>query len=166
MAEKKEEKDWLRIILPRVLRAIFWGLIMGGEFLIPLALMPNLVGEFEKFIPTRGIELPLVVVVFVAFEVVIELLSGTILQYALGMVRAIVSMILLIILTNGGIMVLAIPPDLLPLEAGAILVTVDFRMILAALLIFLLLSIAKNLLQALDFLSEKAEEPTTLPELP
>ncbi|MFQ5710450.1 MAG: hypothetical protein ACE5GD_01585 [Candidatus Geothermarchaeales archaeon] len=166
MAEERNGKGWLHIILPRVLRAALWGFIMGGELLIPLALMPEFGGQLDRFIPTGRIGFSSIAIIFVAFEVVIQLLRGTILQYALSTARTIISMILLIIFTNGGVMTLTVPPDILPPQAGAVLITVDFRTILGALLTFSLLSIMKNLLQAVNFLSQRAEEPITLPELP
>lgn len=168
MAESEERtlKDCLRIILPRILRAAFWGLIMGGEILIPLVLLPEIAGQFERFIPAGSTGISFLAIIFVAFEVAIQLLRGTILQYALSMARGIISMILLVIFTNGGIMTLMVPPDMLPPQAGTVVITVEFTAILGSLLILSLLSIVKNLLQAVDFLSEKAEEPITLPELP
>jgi len=44
--------------------------------------------------------------------------------------------------------------------------TAGFRVVLGVFLILSLLSIIKNLLQAINFLSERAEDPVILPEFP
>lgn len=165
--EEKTGKDWLKLILPRVLRAALWGFIMGGELLIPL-LMPEFGGEFERFFSISRFSFSYLAIVFITFEVAIQLLRGTIIQYALSMARALISMVTLILITNGGILSFTITssPDI-PLPPGmTIIFTVDFRVILGIFLLFSLLSVIKNLLQAVDFLSGKAEEPIIPPELP
>ena len=105
-------------------------------------------------------------VVFVLFEVAIQLLSETIFKYALSIARAFISMIYLILVTNGGIMKMTVPPEMVPLGVGTISFIVEFRAILALLLIFSLISVMKNLIQAIDLLSEKAEHPVILAEIP
>lgn len=168
MSVLEEDKDWLKILAPRILKAALWGFIMGGEILIPLYLMPDFVDwqTLEKLMPAARIELPTIVAIFVAFEVAIQLLDRTIFRYALSISRTIVSMILFIVFTNGGIIEVSMPSNGLPSIAGSVQVLVDFRTILAALLVFSLLSIVKNILQAVDFLSQKAEEPLIPPEIP
>lgn len=167
--EEKERtaKDWLKIFLPRVLRATLWGFIMGGEMLIPLY-MPGIGERFREFLPVEQTSFTYLLFIFIGFEVAIQLLRGTIIQYALGMARALISMIALIFITNGGIVSFAIyPSSEMPLPPGiAILFTVDFSIVLGVFLTFSLLTIIKNLLQAVNFLAQRAEEPMILPELP
>ncbi len=169
MAEERERtiREWMRIILPRVLRATLWGFIMGGELLIPL-LMPSVSRELEAFFPPGRMGIPHLVAIFVAFEVAIQLLDGTVFRYALSMARAIVSMISVVIVTNGGVMTFTMtPPQNLQAAAGMVIrFTVNFEAILGVFLMLSLLSILKNMLQAVEFLAKKAEEPVTLPELP
>jgi len=169
MAEKEEKslREWASIILPRVLRAALWGFIMGGELLIPLQL-PDFGGQIENFFPQSQMSFTQMVLIFVVLEVAIQLLQGTIIKYALSMARTIISMIALFLVTNGGVIsiVISSTPET-PLPPGqTIAFTVDFSAILGIFLIFSLLSIVKNLLQAVDFLSRKAEEPVTIPEFP
>ena len=166
MSDVEEDRNWLKILAPRILKAAFWGFIMGGEILIPLYLMPDVITQIEEYMPVAGTGLPVIAAIFVAFEVAIQLLDGTVLRYALSISRTIVSMVLFIIFTNGGIIEILMPSEALPPDAGSLQVLVDFRTILAALLVFSLLSIVKNILQAIDFLSQKAEEPVIPPELP
>jgi len=167
MDEERRWKDWLKILLPRVIRAAIWGFIMGGEILIPL-LMPGIGGNLESFFPTGQFSFSFLVAVFVGFEVTIQLLRGTIFQYALSIARTLISSITLVLMTNMGIMTLTISPSPgMPLPPGITLIfTVDFKAVLGVFLIFSLLSIIKNLLQAVDFLSQRAEEPVIPPELP
>lgn len=169
MAEEKERtlNDWLRIIFPRVLRATLWGFIMGGEMLI-LLFMPDIGGKFQEFLPAEQMGFSYFLFIFVGFEVAIQLLRGTIVQYVLGMARALTSMIALVFITNGGIMSFTISssPEI-PLPSGVVIsFTAGFRVVLGVFLILSSLSIIKNLFQAINFLSEKAEEPVILPEFP
>jgi hypothetical protein len=166
MAEKEKTlKDWLRIILPRVLRAAFWGFIMGGEFLILLYVL-NIGEQLQSFLPIEQFGFSSLLFVFVGFEVAIQLLRGTILQYALSIARALVSMVALVFMTNGGMMnfTFSSSPQI-PLPSGVVITfTIDFRVIMGVFLLLSLVSIMKNLLQAIDFLSEKAEDPMVPPE--
>ena len=169
--EEKTGKEWAKIIIPRVLRAIIWGFIMGGEMLLLL--------YFPQFIPQFGEEameiLPVQMttgisyffLVFAGIEIAIQLLRGTIFPYALSMARSIISIILLIQVTNGGIMTFTIqPPAGTQMAAGtSIIVTLNFQPILGVILLLSLLSVIKNLLQAIDYLSRK-EETGAPPELP
>lgn len=169
MAEDREKtlKDWLRILLPRVLRAAFFGFLMGGELLI-LLFIPDIGGRIGEFFPAEQIGFSYLLFLFIGFEVAIQLFRGTIIPYILSIGRALTSMIVFIWVTNGGVMTfpvssiseMGLPPDLV------VSFTVGFRVVLAIFLILLLLTIIKNLLKAVDFLSEKAEEPTVLPEFP
>lgn len=169
MAEDEEKtlKDWLRIILPRVLRAALWGFIMGGEMLI-LLFIPDIGGRFQEFFPAEQAGFSYLLFLFIGFEVAIQLLRDTIIQYILGMARALTSMIAFVFLSNGGVMTFLISsiPDI-PLPPGIVIsFTVGFRVVLGIFLVLLLLALIKNLLKAIDFLSEKAEEPAVLPEFP
>jgi len=165
--KEKTAKDWAKIIIPRVLRAAFWGFIMGGEILIPLYI-PEVGGRFLRVLPIEQTGFSYLLFVFVGFEVAIQLFRGTIIKYALSIARAFISMILLVVITNGGVMSLTIQssPEI-PLPPGMnIIFTIDFKAILGILLLLSLLSVVKNMLQAIEFLSEKEEEPMIPPELP
>ena len=171
MAEIEEEertaKDWARILLPRVMRAMLWGFLMGGQMLILL----NLFGEMGTLLGIPFVEptdFQHFLLIFIGFEVAIQLLRGTIFPYALGIARALTSMTILVIITNGGIISMQVPstPQIpLPPEMN-ITFTIEFKAILRAALLLSSLGIVKNLLQAVRFLSEREEEPVIPPELP
>jgi len=165
--EEKTAKDWARILLPRVMRAMLWGFLMGGEMLILL----NLFGEMGQLLGIPFVEptdFQHFLLIFIGFEVAIQLLRGTIFPYALGIARALTSMTILVYITNGGIITMQVPstPQIpLPPEMN-ITFTIEFKAILKATLLLSSLGIVKNLLQAVRFLSEKEEDPVILPELP
>lgn len=165
MGEERSARGILRKVLPRLLKAAFWGFLMGGEALFAFRL-PGFSEYMGAFLPAGEQFFFGFMVVFVLFEVAIQLLSGTIFKYALSIARALISMIYLVLVTNGGIMTMTIPPEMVPLGVGTISFTVEFRAILAVFLIFSLISVVKNLIQAIDFLSERAEQPVILAEIP
>jgi len=154
MAED-EEKNWLRIIIPRVAKAALYSALLGAVLLVPLNLLLQM--GIERYIPYGWPELSLIVIVFVVFEFAIRILTGTILHYALSIARTIISMTLCVVLTGGGIVTT---------QFEAVEITIDFSSFLAALLALSLLNVAKNMLHALDFLSERTEQPVTLQEFP
>jgi len=160
MAEEINVKSLLKKILPRLLKAAFWGFIMGGEALLLYHIL-EFGGQFASFIPSGEPLFLTFLVIFVSFEVAIQLLSGTIFQYALGVARALISMVLLVYMTNGGIMTIAIPFEVITLH-----LMIDFRTILAVFLLFSLVTVLKNVLQAVEFLLEKAEQPMIPAEIP
>ena len=161
MAEEMNVKSLLRKALPRVLKATFWGFLMGGEALL-LYRMLEFGGQFASFFPSGEPSFLTFMVIFVSFEVAIQLLSGTIFPYVLGVARALISMVLLVYVTNGGIITITAPPDM----GVMIRFVIDFRTILAVFLLFSLATIVKNVLQAVEFLSERAEQPMIPAEIP
>jgi len=171
MAEAEEQertaKDWVKILLPRVLKAALWGFIMGGEMLLLLYIV-EAGGQFTKLLPIEEKGFSYLLIIFVGFEVAIQLLQGSILKYALSIARTLISMTVLVLITNGGLLTVTLQssPELpLPPEMS-IAFTIDFKAVLAVSLLLSLLGIVKNLLQAVDFLSEKEEESEAPPEPP
>lgn len=150
------ERGLLRKLLPRIIKASIWGFIMGGEALF-MYLIPEVSEMFKSFLPVQETPLISLVAVFVAFEVAIQLLAGTVYRYALSIARALFSMIFLVYVTNGGIMALSFPMGEMPIS-----IVFNFRTILAVFLIFSLISVVKNLLQTVNFLAEGAESPITI----
>ena len=167
--EEKERttKDWVRIILPRVLRAALWGFIMGGELLI-LLLIPELRGGFFDLLPVQPMNFTYFLLLFVGFEVAIQLLRGTIFQHALGITRTLIYMVMMVLVTNLGVISFSLESiPAIPLPPGVnITFTIEFKAVIGVFLLLSSLSISKTLLQAVDLLAEKAEEPVIPPELP
>ena len=159
MGEDTLNQQLLRRILPKIIKAAFWGFLMGGEALL-IYFIPGFGEQLRAFIPVGGTFSGLMVT-FIFFEVAMQLLSGTVFRYALGTARALVTMIALLYATNGGIVSQAVP-----LGPSTIKITVEFRAILAMLLILSLLVVFKNIMYAVGFLSERSEEPFIPEEIP
>jgi hypothetical protein len=170
MAEIDEEKTmmyWAKIIIPRVMKAAIWGFIMGGEILI-LMQLTAMGGQFATYLPAEATDVSYYILIFVIMELAIQLLQGTIFPYVLRTARALISMFVLVFITNSGVLTLAVQssPEI-PMPADmSIAFTIDFQLVLVVFLLLSMVSLVKNLLQAIEFLSEKAEEPLIPPELP
>jgi len=169
--EERTGGEWARIIILRILSALVWGLIMGGEMLIFLHLphvIPGLDSEImEMILPEPMVNgATLFFAAFMMFEVAIRLLKGTVFPYILGVARAILSIILLVQITNWGIITLIIPSKMKGILIGnAIVLTFNFQKVLGAVLLIFLISIVKNMLQAVYFMSQREEKgfPKELP---
>ena len=164
MDEERSIRRTLRKIVPRLLKAAFWSFLMGGEALF-FFLLPGFNEYLSTIFPVDKPFFLGILAIFVLFEVAIQLLSGTILKYVLSITRALISMIYLVFITNCGIITMSIPSEMVP-YGGIISFTVEFRAILSIFLIFSLISILKNIIQAITFLSERAELPYIFPEIP
>jgi len=170
MAEDEKERttrDLAGILVPRILKAIIMGFIMGGEMLFLIA-FPQIGGMLTQFFPGESTSISYFFLVFVGIEVAIHLLDGTIFPYVLSVARALISMYVLVVVTNGGMLTIPIPatPEIPIPSEMAVSFTIDFREVLGIFLMLSLISLVKNMLQAVDFLSKKAEEPVIPPELP
>ncbi len=159
-----EEKDWTPTILLRVMRASLWTLVPA----LLLSALPEFNTQYLRVLPFQEATLSYLLIVFLVFEFAIQLLHDTIMQYTLSTARSLVFMIFFIWITNGGVISIPVESILeMPLPPGmSIILEVDFKAILGAYLLLSLLSITKNLLQAVNFFSEKEEEPVIPPELP
>ena len=161
--EERTGGEWARIIIPRILSALVWGLIMGGEMLIFLHLphvIPGLDSKIMKMILPEPMMsgATLFFAAFMMFEVAIRLLKGTVFPYILGVARAILSIILLVQITNCGIITLIIPSKIGGMVIGnAIILTFNFQKVLGAVLLIFLIGIVKNMLQAVYFMSQREE---------
>lgn len=94
--------------------------------------------------------------ILIFFTVAIQILSGTILQYAFKFGRAFSLMTLMIYTFHGGVIEATIP-----LVGATIFVKVNFIAFLAMIISVSLLGMAKSVLEAVNFLSEK-EAPLEL----
>ncbi len=165
--EEKTMRKWSDIILPRVLSAAAWGLIWSLLLLVPYDRIITGI-NIPDVLPVEESAISYFLFAFIGIEIAIQLVKGTIIQYALGMTRGFVTIFFLVLITNGGILGFSTTstPEM-PLPTGlTVTYIIDFRILLGGFLLFSLLGIVRNLLQAVDFLSEKAEEPNTLHELP
>ncbi len=144
MAEEKNIKGFIKRIAWRILKATLVSFVtFCFVYLIPTLLFPIgvLPADYEPlfyfFVGTM-----------VFFAVTVELFSGTIIHHALKTARTLIMMGFFVYSFNGGIVAV---------DVEIVHVIVDLRVLLAMLILINLLGLAKNILGAVDFLSEKTE---------
>jgi hypothetical protein len=97
------------------------------------------------------------VAIIIFFVVASELTSGTILQHAFNIGKALILMVFIVLALEGGIV---------SINFQGINIVADLRLYLFMLLTIDFLGLAKSVLQAVNFLSEKTESqlPTPSPK--
>jgi len=149
MVEKGQIKTFAKKFVPRIFKAALLGVITY----IPFYFLSTFMKPIQSFFPWYNpLTSTLFVTVFIIFLVVGAFTSGTIYQYMFGVARALVTMIFFIYVLNGGIIALAVT-----FEGATANILIDLRVILAMLVLVCLLGIGKNVIQAIDFVSAKAE---------
>lgn len=166
MAELEEQDrtllDWLKLMLPRVIRIVLWILILFGGATLVTTLAESAFGDM---IPFELSTFSSYLIVFIGFEIVIQLLRNTIFQHIFTVARTIMYMILIIIESNAGI--IQFHPSSVGLPPGTnLLFTVNITTIINIFLLLSLLSVVKNMLQAIEFIQRKSEDPMIPPEIP
>lgn len=158
--DEKTLIDWVKLVLPRIMRSIVGGFIMGGGVLLFLHLT-----DIKSFLPLELSGLTTLLYISMGFEIVIQLLSYTIFQHVLRLARTFLFMVLLVLETSGGIINLPLESFLtLPLPSNANLVfNIDVTVVLGIFILLSTLNLAKNLLQTIQFAVKQAEKPRTLP---
>jgi hypothetical protein len=154
--------DWLKLVLPRVIRITVWILVLYGGAALVSSLTES---EFGGMIPIELSDFTSYLLLFIGFEIVIQLLRNTIFQHIFTVARTIMYMILIVLESNAGIIQFTPPSAGLPLGTNLIL-TVNITTIIHIYLLLSLLSVVKNMLQAIEFIQRKAEDPMIPPELP
>ena len=161
MLETQPEKSLLRRMLPRVAKAT----VKAVLYLIFLYIIPTLiVSQLSSFAPdlfsTYTDYLAIFAAIVIFFVVASELTAGTIYQHAFNIGRALTLMIFFILALQGGV----ISQDF-EAQGFNFHFAIDLRIYLAMLISIDLLSLARSVLQALNFLSQQVEQqhPTPLP---
>jgi len=133
-------------VIPRVLRAIVWSSITFLVFYyIPFMILSTDMIPFNY--STRLLDFTLISVFFVFVG---QLFSGTILGCGFGIARAIVFITYFFTVADGGIISV-----LLPVTEVTIKLTVDISIILLMIVSVNLFDIVRNLLGAVNILTEK-----------
>ncbi len=157
MADEGNLKSVLKKIMSNVTKAALKGFIMFLlTYLLPTLVVEAMVPSSSPFgIPSEYTTLLYVfsaIVVF--FTVVTELFSGTILQHAFCVGRAIVLIVYFVYALNGGIFVSTFQ---IPGQQQVLRIFANLRAFLALLIFINLLGFAKGMLQAINFLSGRAD---------
>ena len=139
----------LKEAVPRILKAVIWGsLTFLIVYYLPMMFYP------QELLPIDYVT-PLIqfATISVFFAVAGQLFSGTIIGCSFGVARAIVVIAYFFMLSDGGIFSITLP-------FGE--VTVNFALDLTLFLLMIiavnLLSIAKNILEAISILAENSTE--------
>ena len=148
-------------MLPRVAKALAKGLVY---FVLFYALPMFLVRQVSGFAPGFFADYEQLVTLFAAviifFAVATELTSGTIYQHALNIGKALILIMFVVLAFDGGIMKL----DLDIAEGQRIGIIADLRVYLMMLVAIDLLGLARSVLQAVNFLSDKTEKQVPQPQ--
>jgi len=139
----------IRKAVPRVLKAAVWGFLTYTlVYYLPLTLLAS---ESLPFRYTTWLFQFAVMAIF--FAVVGALFSGTIIGYGLGIARAIIIIAFFFAVSDSGILNMTLPFMEVPVN-----LTVDISIILLMIVSVYLFDIAKNLLEAITILNQKATE--------
>jgi len=156
--------ELIKDIAKRVLRAFIVGLITYiTAYVIPMMLLQPGFGFMEEYVEIEGPDPQALLVAFasiaVFFAVAIEITRGTILQHVFSVGRGVAMLFFFIYATSGGVIKMAIkvPEGIAPIPLSMFL-TLDISLLLAIIIGIDLLGIAKSVLGAIYFLSEKAEK--------
>ena len=165
MAELEEQErtlsDWLKLVLPRIIRIVLWSLLLFGGVTLLATISES---TFGGMIPFDFSAFSSYLIVFIGFEIVIQLLRDTIFQHIFTVARTVLYMILIVLESNAGI--IQFTPSSVGLPPGTYLVfTVNITAIINIFLLLSLLSVVKNMLQAIEFIQQKSEEPLIPTEL-
>jgi len=146
-------------MLPRIVKAT----VKGAVYFVFLYLVPQLlISQMAEVAPELfagyGQLLGLFAAVVIFFVVASELTSGSIFQHAFNVGRALILIIFFVLALNGGIVSLNLNVESVPINIWA-----DLRIYLMMLITIDLIGLARSILQAVSFLSEKAEQQLPSP---
>lgn len=140
-------KLFLKEAFPRVLKATVWGaLTFLVVYWLPMMLYPTDILPLDYSTPLFQFA-----TIAVFFAVVGQLFSGTIIGCGFGVAKAIVVIAYFFAVSDGGVFSVT-----LPISEVTVNLTVDISILLLMIVSVNLLNIAKNLLAAIDLLTEKS----------
>jgi hypothetical protein len=160
MFEDQTAKSFLRRMLPRIVKATLKAVLyLVFLYVIPMMIVSQLSAMapeiFADYMDYLGIFAAIVIFSVVAGE----LTAGTIFQHAFNIGRALVLIVFFVLALQGGIISQDITAESLRLHF-----LVDLRIYLAMLISIDLLNLAKSMLQAVSFLSERVEQQHPTPK--
>ena len=132
-------------LLPRVLKAAFKSIVA----FVLIYLIPSLLLR-DDFLPAEyKLSMNIFAIIIILFIVIVELTSGTIFQYIFSFLRVIVLIVFFIFTLGRGSITITVE---------MLYIAVDLSIILAMLIFVELLGLAKTVLGAVHFLSQKNEK--------
>lgn len=160
MTEKGEEKTFAERIMPRVFKAAIMGVISFFLYYLLPTLMFSMIpteglpSEFGSFFSEYENLVYVFAGIMICFAVATQLSSGTILKHAFSIAKAIVLLIYFFYALNGGILTLNVS-----IGGAMINIVANLTAFLAILISVNLLALAKSMFEAINFLSQKVEQP-------
>lgn len=146
-----------RIVMAAVKALLYFVLF----FFLPMLLVSQLSEFAPEIFGTYGQLLTVFAGVVIFFAVASELTSGTIFKYAFDIGKALILIVFFVLALDGGIVDISFDFQGVPIGIWA-----DLRIILIILVTIDLLGLARSVLQAVGFLSEKAERQLPTPRPP
>ena len=143
----------MKTVIPRVLKAAVWGTFtFVMVYYLPLMLIPRDIPQ--SILPfDYTAQLLDFAVISVFFAVVGQLFSGTVIGCGFGIARALVIIAYFFVVSEGGVFSVT-----LPISEVTVNLTLDISILLLMIVSVNLLSIAKNLFEAITILAEKSTE--------
>jgi len=162
VTEKGGRETFAERIKPRVFKAVIVGTVTFLlYYLLPTLLFStfpteNLPSEFDPYFSRYENLFYIFAAIIICFAVVNQVSSGTIFQHAFSIAKAIILMVYFIYALEGGILTLS-----MSLEGMAVNIVANLTAFLAILISVNLLALAKSMFEAINFLSQKVEQPPT-----
>ena len=162
VTEKGDKETFAERIKPRVLKAAIMGVVTFFlYYMLPTLLFStfstqSLPSEFGSYFSRYENLFYIFAAIIICFAVVNQLSSGTIFQHGFSVAKVIVLIIYLIYALEGGILTLS-----MSLGGNMVNIAANLTAFLAILISVNLLALAKSMFEAINFLSQKAEQPPT-----
>ena len=155
LVENRTGTSFLRKTFPKILRATIKSLLYFVIlYVVPTLLIAQVAKVAPELLGNYGPLLRFYVAIIIFFVAASELTSGTIFEYGFAIGKTLILIVFFIFALNGGTM---------ELDFRMIHVMIDLRIILGLVIILHLLGLAKIMFQAVNFLSEKAEQQLPSP---
>ena len=160
MFENQTAKSFLSKMAPRIVKATIKAVLYFiFLYVIPLMIVSQLSAVAPELFATYTDYLAIFAALIIFSVVASELTAGTIYQHAFNIGRAIVLIVFFILALQGGIISQDISVSSIRLHF-----VVDLRIYLAMLISIDLLNLARSMLQAINFLSERVEQQHPMPK--
>jgi hypothetical protein len=143
---KKDPQGGFRKILFRASKATIKGSIFYGAYFV----LSQYMAPIFTVVPSFQQTIESFVIAYTVLLIAGELTGGTVYQHFLNVAKALFVV---------GYLMLSMKSGVIELTLSSIRIAVDFRLILTSAVLLSLLGVAKAVLQAVDYMSEKAEPP-------
>lgn len=143
---KKDSQGGFRKILFRASKATIKGSIFYGVYFV----LSQYMAPIFTVVPSFQQTIESFVIAYTVLLIAGELTGGTVYQHFLNVAKALFVV---------GYLMLSMKSGVIELTLSSIRIAVDFRLILTSAVLLSLLGVAKAVLQAVDYMSLKAEPP-------